>query len=179
MDTHSVVNPNTVLSNLSNLNKNNSGNNSSNDSKEDSFNLMKKNESMSIRGIGIGGRGKSTATATVSEASVMDIEDLVAHGKQQVGRMIMLLLFLFVCSFLFIFSATDFFFSNECIYQPTTTTTTKNNTNNQSMCPYYLSRNSIPSAELVVMPYNYLLDPRTRESLKVVTVCGCVFIYIF
>jgi hypothetical protein len=112
MDTHSVVNPNTVLSNLSNLNKNNSGNNGSNDSKElDSFNLLKKNESMSIRGIGIGGRGKSTATETVSEASVMDIEDLVAHGKQQVWVYVLVAVVV-VSPFLFIFSATDFFFSN-------------------------------------------------------------------
>ena len=34
-------------------------------------------------------------------------------------------------------------------------------------CPYYLSRNAVPEANLVLLPYNYLLDPPTRESLKV------------
>jgi len=34
---------------------------------------------------------------------------------------------------------------------------------------YYLSRNAVPGADLVLLPYNYLLDPTTRDSLKVRT----------
>ena len=34
-------------------------------------------------------------------------------------------------------------------------------------CPYYMSRHIHEHAEIVFMPYNYLLDPSVRESLKV------------
>jgi regulator of telomere elongation helicase 1 len=37
-----------------------------------------------------------------------------------------------------------------------------------AVCPYFLSRNVVPEANLVLLPYNYLLDPPTRESLKVI-----------
>jgi hypothetical protein len=37
----------------------------------------------------------------------------------------------------------------------------------QSLCPYYLSRNAVPGADLVLLPYNYLLDPNARAALKV------------
>jgi hypothetical protein len=37
----------------------------------------------------------------------------------------------------------------------------------QSLCPYYLSRNAVPGADLVLLPYNYLLDPSARAALKV------------
>ncbi len=33
------------------------------------------------------------------------------------------------------------------------------------MCPYYLSRDLAPKADLVFLPYNYLLDDRIRRSL--------------
>lgn len=33
-------------------------------------------------------------------------------------------------------------------------------------CPYYLGRGLSPRAELVLMPYNYLLDPGTRRGIK-------------
>ncbi|CAM9662475.1 unnamed protein product, partial [Choristocarpus tenellus] len=34
-------------------------------------------------------------------------------------------------------------------------------------CPYYHSRGEAPQAELVLMPYNYLLDPNSRRGVKV------------
>lgn len=34
-------------------------------------------------------------------------------------------------------------------------------------CPYYLGRGQAPSSELVLMPYNYLLDPSARRGIKV------------
>ncbi|CAN0138628.1 unnamed protein product, partial [Ectocarpus fasciculatus] len=34
-------------------------------------------------------------------------------------------------------------------------------------CPYYLGRGHAPRAELVLMPYNYLLDPGTRRGIKI------------
>lgn len=34
-------------------------------------------------------------------------------------------------------------------------------------CPFYLGRGQAPGAELVLMPYNYLLDPGTRRGIKV------------
>ncbi|CAM9796780.1 unnamed protein product, partial [Hapterophycus canaliculatus] len=34
-------------------------------------------------------------------------------------------------------------------------------------CPFYLGRGQAPRAELVLMPYNYLLDPGTRRGIKI------------
>lgn len=36
---------------------------------------------------------------------------------------------------------------------------------NHRACPYYLSREMLGEAELIFMPYNYLLDSRTRASI--------------
>jgi len=36
-----------------------------------------------------------------------------------------------------------------------------------SVCPYYLQKNRVQFADLVLMPYNYLLDPKIRENFKV------------
>lgn len=54
-----------------------------------------------------------------TEASVLDIEDLVAAGRKL-----------------------------KC-------------------CPYFVSRELIPAADIVFMPYNYLLDPKARKANKV------------
>jgi len=35
------------------------------------------------------------------------------------------------------------------------------------ICPYYLSRDQIESAELILMPYNYLIDSDSRDSVKI------------
>jgi chromosome transmission fidelity protein 1 len=42
-------------------------------------------------------------------------------------------------------------------------------------CPYYGSRQLIPSADLVIMPYQSLLHYQTRESLGV-KLDGCVVV---
>lgn len=34
-------------------------------------------------------------------------------------------------------------------------------------CPYYLSRAWLEGAELVLTPYNYLLDPVVRAAMKI------------
>ncbi len=47
-----------------------------------------------------------------------------------------------------------------------------------SACPYYLSRDMMQkdSAELVFMPYNYLVDPQIRSSLGI-SLDNCVVIF--
>lgn len=35
------------------------------------------------------------------------------------------------------------------------------------VCPYYLSRSWLEGAELVLTPYNYLLDPVVRSAMKI------------
>ena len=37
----------------------------------------------------------------------------------------------------------------------------------QGFCPYYHARNVASNAELILMPYNYLLDAASRRSLRV------------
>lgn len=39
--------------------------------------------------------------------------------------------------------------------------------NATKVCPYYMSRELKQSADIVFMPYNYLLDPRTRRQQDV------------
>lgn len=35
-------------------------------------------------------------------------------------------------------------------------------------CPYYLARDSMNDADILFMPYNYLLDPHTRRAQKII-----------
>lgn len=35
------------------------------------------------------------------------------------------------------------------------------------VCPYYLSRQTLEEAEVIVIPYNYLVNPETRRAQKV------------
>jgi DEAD_2 len=44
-------------------------------------------------------------------------------------------------------------------------------------CPYYLSRDMAASADIVLMPYNYLVDPRTRSGMTGVAWKGAVVIF--
>lgn len=39
----------------------------------------------------------------------------------------------------------------------------------QQICPYYLMRQQTPQADLVLMPYNYLLDAGSRKPYQVGT----------
>lgn len=34
-------------------------------------------------------------------------------------------------------------------------------------CPYYLQKNRAQFSDLILMPYNYLIDPKIRENFKV------------
>jgi regulator of telomere elongation helicase 1 len=36
-----------------------------------------------------------------------------------------------------------------------------------SVCPYYLAREIQPSADLIFMPYNYIIDPAIRQTLNI------------
>jgi len=44
-------------------------------------------------------------------------------------------------------------------------------------CPYYLTREMAAGADLVLMPYNYLVDARTRFGLKSIQWRGSVLIF--
>ena len=35
------------------------------------------------------------------------------------------------------------------------------------VCPYYLQKNRAEFADLILMPYNYLIDPKIRENFKI------------
>ena len=35
------------------------------------------------------------------------------------------------------------------------------------VCPYYLQKNRVEFADLILMPYNYLIDPKIRENFKI------------
>ena len=35
------------------------------------------------------------------------------------------------------------------------------------MCPYYLQKNRAAFADIILMPYNYLIDPRIRDNYKI------------
>ena len=39
--------------------------------------------------------------------------------------------------------------------------------NPHSVCPYYISRALTKHAELVLAPYNYILDPGIRSAMKI------------
>jgi len=36
-----------------------------------------------------------------------------------------------------------------------------------NLCPYYLSRDMAATADIIFMPYNYLVDPKTRGGLGI------------
>lgn len=38
--------------------------------------------------------------------------------------------------------------------------------NSHKFCPYYMSKELFTTADIVFMPYNYLLDPVLRKSLR-------------
>ena len=44
-------------------------------------------------------------------------------------------------------------------------------------CPFYLARELAASAELVFLPYNYLVDTKTRTTIKQLTWEGAVLIF--
>lgn len=48
--------------------------------------------------------------------------------------------------------------------------------NKQRVCPYYLSRSLKQSADIVFMPYNYLLDPKSRRAHNI-ELSGAVVIF--
>ena len=35
------------------------------------------------------------------------------------------------------------------------------------MCPYYLQKNRVEFADIILMPYNYLIDAKIRENFKI------------
>jgi Rad3-related DNA helicase len=35
------------------------------------------------------------------------------------------------------------------------------------ICPFFLTRNMLPEAEIVFVPYNYLIDPMARRSIGI------------
>lgn len=35
------------------------------------------------------------------------------------------------------------------------------------ICPFFLSRNILPDADIVFVPYNYLIDPLSRRSIGI------------
>ena len=48
---------------------------------------------------------------------------------------------------------------------------------NHSLCPFYYSRNAIVDADIVFVPYNYLIDPMSRQSLTGLNFAGSVIIF--
>lgn len=44
-------------------------------------------------------------------------------------------------------------------------------------CPFYLARGFAENADLVFMPYNYLLDGRSRAGLKMLSLEGAILIF--
>lgn len=43
----------------------------------------------------------------------------------------------------------------------------------QRSCPYFLSRDLLPTADIVLLPYAYLLDPQTRSAAATGAVTAC------
>ena len=44
-------------------------------------------------------------------------------------------------------------------------------------CPFYVSRGLAPTADIVFVPYNYLVDPRSRGGLRALTWRGSVIVF--
>ena len=36
-----------------------------------------------------------------------------------------------------------------------------------TVCPYYLQKTRVQYSDLILMPYNYLIDPKIRENFKI------------
>ena len=45
------------------------------------------------------------------------------------------------------------------------------------MCPFYLTRELAKTADIVFMPYNYLIDPRVRAGLTNLNLEGSTLIF--
>ena len=43
-------------------------------------------------------------------------------------------------------------------------------------CPYFATRSALESADLVFAPYNYLVDPHIRETMKI-NLTGCIVVF--
>jgi regulator of telomere elongation helicase 1 len=46
-----------------------------------------------------------------------------------------------------------------------------------SLCPYYHSRNSMAEADIVFLPYNYLIDTTIRSSLTALNLDNAIVIF--
>ena len=44
-------------------------------------------------------------------------------------------------------------------------------------CPYYLTRSMAETADLVFMPYNYIVDARTRLGMQMITWENAIIIF--
>ena len=38
---------------------------------------------------------------------------------------------------------------------------------NHWVCPYYLQKNRAAESDMILMPYNYIIDPKIRENYKI------------
>ena len=45
-----------------------------------------------------------------------------------------------------------------------------------SVCPYYISKELQNTADIILLPYNYLIDPSSRKSLSI-DLDGCILIF--
>ena len=43
----------------------------------------------------------------------------------------------------------------------------RKNGEKRKLCPYYVSREMAANADLIFLPYNYLVDPRIRKTLAI------------
>ncbi len=48
---------------------------------------------------------------------------------------------------------------------------------NDGPCPYYLSRSMAETADLVFMPYNYIIDAKTRLGMQMICWDNAVIIF--
>lgn len=49
----------------------------------------------------------------------------------------------------------------------------------RAFCPYYMTKELKRDADIIFMPYNYLLDPKTRKANGVELAVGVMFIAVF
>lgn len=48
----------------------------------------------------------------------------------------------------------------------------------RSFCPYYMTKELKRDADIIFMPYNYLLDPKTRKANGVELAVGVVYLLL-